>query len=64
MELVCCPKTLGLTPKVGVWEGVAEKGEPKDDPNEGVGLFPNVPEEDELNANGVGAADGPIIEKE
>lgn len=38
---------------------MAEKGEPKDVPNEGVWLFPNPPEGDELNANGEGAADGP-----
>lgn len=65
MEFGCCPKTgaaLGLAPKAGVWEGVAVKGDPKDEPNEGVWLAPNPPEGAELNANGVGAADGAVDE--
>lgn len=67
MELDCCPKTgaaLGLAPKAGVWEGVAGKGDPKDEPKEGVWLAPNPPEEAELNTNGGGAADGAANEKE
>lgn len=67
MELACCPKTgvvLGLAPKAGVWEGVAVKGDPKDEPNEGVWLAPNPLEGAELNANGEGAADGAVTEKE
>lgn len=67
MELVCCPKTgaaLGLAPNAGGWEGVAVKGDPKDEPNEGAWLAPNPPEEAELNANGEGAADGAVCEKE
>lgn len=59
--MVCCPKTgaaLGLAPKDGAWEGVAVKGDPKDEPNEGVWLAPNPPEGAELNTNGEGAADG------
>lgn len=39
VELACCPKTgvaLVLAPKAGGWEGVAVKGDPKDEPNEGV----------------------------
>lgn len=59
--MACCPKVgaaLGLTPKAGVWEGVAVKGDPKDEPNEGVWWAPNPPEGAELNANGDGAADG------
>lgn len=41
VEFACCPKTeaaLGLAPapKAGGWEGVALKGDPKDEPNEGV----------------------------
>lgn len=66
VELACCPKTgaaLGLAPKVGVWEDVAVKGDPKDEPNEGVWLAPNPPEGAELNANGAGAADGAVGEK-
>lgn len=47
-----------MAPKAGVWEGVAVKGDPKDEPNEGVWLAPNPPEGAELNANGEGAADG------
>lgn len=65
--LLCCPKAgggLGLAPKAGVWEGVAGKGDPKDDPNEGVWLFPNPEEGAELKTNGVGPADGAVIEKE
>lgn len=61
MELACCPKTgvaFGLAPKVGFWEGVAVKGDPKDEPNEGVWLAPNPPEGAELNAKGDGAAEG------
>lgn len=58
--MACCPKTgaaFGLAPKAGVWEGVAVKGDPKDDPNEGVWLVPKPPEGAELNANGEGAAE-------
>lgn len=61
MELVCCPKTgaaLGFAPKAGVCEDVAVKGDPKDEPNEGVWLAPNPPEGAGLNTNGEGAADG------
>lgn len=67
VELACCPKTgavLVLAPKAGVWEGVAVKGDPKDDPNEGVWLAPNPPEGAELNTNGEGAADGAVRENE
>lgn len=49
---------MGLAPNAGVWEGVAGKGDPKDDPNEGVWLFPNPAEGAELKTNGVGPADG------
>lgn len=61
MEFVCCPKTgveFGFAPKAGGWEGVAVKGDPKDEPNEGVWLAPNPPEGAVLNAKGEGAADG------
>lgn len=47
-----------MTPKAGVWEGAAVKGDPKDEPNEGVWLAPNPPDGAELNTNGAGAADG------
>lgn len=47
-----------LAPNAGGWEGVAVKGDPKDEPNEEVWLAPNPPEGAELNANGEGAADG------
>lgn len=47
-----------MAPKAGVWEGVAGKGDPKDDPNEGVWLFPNPAEGAEVKTNGVGPADG------
>ncbi len=40
------------------------KGDPKDEPNEGVWLAPKPPEGAELNAKGDGAADGAGIEKE
>lgn len=67
MELVGCPKTgaaLGLAPKAGGWEGAAVKGDPKDEPNEGVWLAPNPPEGAELNTNGEGAADGAVRKEE
>lgn len=67
MELACCPKTgaaLGLAPKVGFWEGVAVKGDPKDEPKEGAWLAPNPPVGAELNTNGEGAADGAVSDKE
>lgn len=67
MELVCCPKTgvaLDLAPKAGLWEGVAAKGDPKVEPNEGAWLAPNPPVEAELNTNGEGAADGAVSQKE
>lgn len=63
VELVCWPKTgaaPGLAPKAGVCEGVPVKGDPKDDPNEGVWLAPKPPEGAELNTNGEGAADGAV----
>lgn len=66
VELACCPKTgavLGFAPKDGVWEGGAVKGDPKEDPNEGVWLVLNPPEGAELKANGAGAADGAVINK-
>lgn len=53
-----------MAPKAGVWEGVAVKGDPKDEPNEGVWLAPNPLEGAELNANGEGAADGAVTEDE
>lgn len=65
VELVCCPKTgaaLGLAPKVGAWEFEAVKGDPKDEPNEGVWLAPNPADVAELNTNG-GAADGAVSEE-
>lgn len=65
VELFCCAKTgaaLGLAPKAGGWEGVAVKGDPKDEPNEGVWLAPNPPEGAVLNANGEGAAEGAVRE--
>lgn len=64
--MVGCPNTgaaLGLAPKAGGWEGAAVKGDPKDEPNEGVWLAPNPPEGAELNTNGEGAADGAVSKK-
>lgn len=55
---------LVLAPKAGLWEGVAVKGDPKDEPNEGVWLAPNPPEGAKLNVNGEEAADVAGREKE
>lgn len=67
VEFACCPKmgaALGLAPKVGVWEAVAGKGDPKDEPNAGVWFVPKPPEGAELNTNGEGAADGAVSKKQ
>lgn len=53
-----------MAPKVGFWEGVAVKGDPKDEPKEGAWLAPNPPVGAELNTNGEGAADGAVSDKE
>lgn len=54
---------LGLAPKVGAWEAVAGKGDPKDEPNAGAWLVPKPPEGAGLNPNGEGAADGAVSKK-
>lgn len=54
---------LGLAPKEGVWEAVAGKGDPNDEPNVEVWLAPKPPEGAELNTNGEEAAEGAVRRK-